>query len=219
MQLKGTLLFLFFGLMVVVPYSAQSALITYSVSGEGTLIIGDPNDSNSNIYLQTANVGGHFVISNEPTELYNNQDSTFYYRFAITEFSLNIEQYNFSGTGRISILGSGAETIWTLFGTGNWTYWQGDSFNGSFYNADGTLYDRSNYNEFLQLPPVILLTDLEPYLLFSNTIPPARMTFNSNLSQGMYLTRVGQVPELSTMLLLGSGLVGWVGYGRKRLKK
>ena len=96
------------------------------------------------------------------------------------------------------------DTMWFLDnGRGSWDDWWGDGF--YFYHSDWTPYDL--YSEIGVLAPYIRLQSVCGMHCVGQDI--LRATTDITLS------RVAPVPEPATLILMGLGLVGLAGCGRK----
>lgn len=195
-----------------VPINLNATIWNYSVNGT----LKKSNDQ------QIFNVCGHMIIDDTlrlwiggppsppaPLGLKNAQFSYF-----IPEYSLTVNEYSFFGSAgsfymERSDFGMG-DLMWFLdYGCGNWTNWTGEHFH--FFHENMTPYDL--FNEWNQLAPIIQLTCLD-YLFYDPILGGCE-----NICTDIVLERNHPVPEPTTMLLLGAGLAGFAGFGRKRFKK
>jgi hypothetical protein len=207
--------FLPFLLILTSTPAIYATPVLYSVSGTA----GGPLADQVGHLLE---INGSIIIDDTPKIIVQDpSDPTAdIYKFYVKEFALSIDQdYYFGGTaGGLSLLGTGAESIWGLLGTGDWDNWKGDMFEPFFFHADGSPYD-PEIDDFTQLAPLIYLGDTDyPYYGV-----PGEIWFYPYTDQGLWLTRVtsqtSPVPEPSTVALLSFGLVGLIASRFKYAKR
>jgi hypothetical protein len=98
--------------------------------------------------------------------------------------------------------------------TGNWTIISDGAFTGTDVHITSFIAASGDFPNGLALYGAGALT-----LTGSNGISGAVAVAGAVIEEGGINSPSSQVPEPTTMLLLGSGLVGLAGYGRKKFFK
>lgn len=201
-------------LLVLFPtLNANATVFNYSAVGLGLIQTAPQTPYQStNVWgnIQISDVVGHNGYGGGPS-------------FQITGFQLFFDGgQSFSGTGNFlfsDLTNSSWISTWILQGTGNWSYWYGDSGGQTplFYHDNGTTY--SPGAEYNVLASRIDLGNLfNTWDINGNQQFPGNFLLDTkfNALHKLSLTRTGVAPvsEPATVILLGCGLLLAVGLRR-----
>jgi hypothetical protein len=185
-------------------------------------------------------VGGGYIFVDWLTTTSPNNDNVTATEFNFNQLKENTFFLNFSSIDIVfNVANSGGTTEYEFFtGPHNFTVIEWNGYKVELGFGTGSNFTRSIQGDGLDFdtpdmdPPIVTtffqhLTHSQDVVEFSDGIVPvgySPLVFFSvdvpdNLSEFTFRATPSPVPEPTTILLVGSGLVGLVGFGRKRLYK